>query len=138
MDKLSYRFLLVEDDADDRYIMHQAFEEVGILSDLKMFPSSEELIAYLSRLSSISFPELVILDYNMPAWNGAELALFLKKHPDYQHLNVVLYSTGMSPKIKTELIASGVLECFDKGMEYSEMLQLVRCFVNLLSMKAVS
>lgn len=132
MQKLCYRILLVEDDADDRYIMHQAFEELSFGDEVKMFSSGEELNKYLGLLSPIGFPDLIVLDYNMPALNGAELALYLKKHPSYQHIPIVLYSTGMSPKMQKELLASGVLHCYDKGMEYKEVLQLAASFTNLI------
>ena len=133
MQKLCYRILLVEDDADDRYIMHQAFEELSFTEHLKMFSSGEELNAYLGRLSPSGFPELIVLDYNMPALNGAELALSLKKHPQFSSIPVVLYSTGMSPKMQEELKKAGVLECFEKGMEYRQILKLAETLTKLVS-----
>jgi CheY-like chemotaxis protein len=132
MSKQCYRILLVEDDADDRYIMHQAFEELSFTDEVKMFAAGEELNAYLSRLSPTAFPDLIVLDYNMPALNGAELAHALKKDPVLRTIPVVLYSTGMSPKMQRDLMASGVLYCYEKGMEYGEVLQLARSFTNLV------
>ncbi|MDB5251427.1 MAG: response regulator [Flaviaesturariibacter sp.] len=132
MQKQCYRILLVEDDADDRYIMHQAFEELSFTDEVKMFSAGEELNAYLSRLSPNAFPDLIVLDYNMPALNGAELALALKKDAVFRTIPVVLYSTGMSPKMKRDLVESGVLYCYEKGMEYREVLELARSFTNLV------
>ncbi|MCW3072962.1 MAG: response regulator [Flaviaesturariibacter sp.] len=132
MQRLCYRILLVEDDADDRYIMHQAFEELGFAEEVKMFSSGEELNKYLGQLGDSGFPELIVLDYNMPALNGAELALSLKKHPILKAIPVVLYSTGMNPKMKDELLKAGVLHCFEKGMEYNDVLKLVMAFKELI------
>jgi CheY-like chemotaxis protein len=132
MQKLCYRILLVEDDADDRYIMHQAFNELGFDDDVKMFSSGEELNQYLALLSPLAFPELIVLDYNMPALNGAELAMQLKKHNDFRHIPVVLYSTGMSPRMQNELVSSGVLRCYNKGMEYSDVLKLAAEFTGIV------
>jgi CheY-like chemotaxis protein len=132
MQKLAYRILLVEDDADDRYIMHQAFSELSFDGEVKMFCSGQELFGYLEQLPPQSLPGLFVLDYNMPAINGAELALFLRRHPLYQEIPVVLYSTGMSPKLKQELLQHGVLRCYEKGMEYSEVLQMARSLVQLV------
>ena len=136
MQKLCYRILLVEDDADDRYIMHQAFEELAFTEDVKMFSSGEELNAYMGHLSSSAFPELIVLDYNMPALNGAELALSLKKHPQFSCIPVVLYSTGISPKMQEELKKAGVLDCFEKGMEYRQVLSLAASLTKLVTPKA--
>ena len=132
MQKLCYRILLVEDDADDRYIMHQAFQELDFIDDVKMFSSGDELMSYMNRISPPAFPELIVLDYNMPALNGGELSLWLKKHPDFRHIPVVLYSTGISPRLQQDLLNAGVLECFNKGMEYSDVLALAEKFTRLL------
>lgn len=137
MQKLCYRILLVEDDADDRYIMHQAFHELDFTEEVKMFSSGEELNTYLNHLSPSAFPELIVLDYNMPALNGGELALSLKKNEDFCHIPVVLYSTGISPRMQQELIQAGVMECFNKGMEYSEVLSLAGKFTAIVNQPRV-
>jgi CheY-like chemotaxis protein len=133
MQKLCYRILLVEDDADDRYIMHQAFHELDFTEEVKMFSSGEELNTYLNRLTTSAFPELIVLDYNMPALNGGELALSLKKHAEFCQIPVVVYSTGISPRLQQELIQSGVLECYNKGMEYNEVLALAEKFTSIVN-----
>jgi CheY-like chemotaxis protein len=132
MRKLAYRILLVEDDADDRYIMHQAFSELQFEGEVKMFCSGQELFEYLEHLPPQSYPDLFVLDYNMPAINGAELALYLRQQAAYRHIPVVLYSTGMSPKLQQELLQAGVLRCYEKGMEYGAVLELARGLVELV------
>ncbi|GAB4092192.1 response regulator [Flaviaesturariibacter terrae] len=132
MQKRNYRILLVEDDADDRYIMQQAFSELSIADDVRMFCSGDELLQHLKSLPDTALPELFVLDYNMPAINGAELARYLRAHDPWRAIPVVLYSTGMSPKMQQELLANGVLRCYEKGMEYSEVLELARSLVALL------
>jgi CheY-like chemotaxis protein len=132
MQKLCYRILLVEDDADDRYIMHQAFQELDFSEEVKMLSSGEDLITYLDRLSPSAFPELIVLDYNMPALNGGELALYLKKHPLLNLIPIVVYSTGISPRMQEDLMAAGVIHCYNKGMEYGEVLTLAEEFTRLV------
>jgi CheY-like chemotaxis protein len=136
MQRLAYRILLVEDDADDRYIMHQAFSELQFECDVKMFCSGQELHDYLGHLPSQSLPELFVLDYNMPAINGAELALFLRRQPLFRHIPVVLYSTGMSPRLQQEMLEHGVLRCYEKGMEYEDVLAMARSLVELVKEKS--
>jgi CheY-like chemotaxis protein len=137
MQKLAYRILLVEDDADDRYIMHQAFSELQFENEVKMFCSGQELHDYLDHLPPQSFPDLFVLDYNMPAINGAELALFLRRQAAFRHIPVVLYSTGMSPKLQQEMLEHGVLRCYEKGMEYADVLAMARVLVELVREKSL-
>jgi len=120
------RILLVEDDADDRHIMEQAFQELACDGNIKMFRSGPELLDYLRPLALPALPELIVLDYNMPSLNGAELALQLKAQENLKNVRIVLYSTGMSPRMKEELLEAGILHCFDKGMDYREILDLVQ------------
>ena len=70
----SHSILLVEDDADDRYIMHLAFTELNYAEQVKVFNSGEDILKYLQALPhSELYPSLVVLDYNMPGMNGWEL-----------------------------------------------------------------
>jgi CheY-like chemotaxis protein len=132
MQKRNYRILLVEDDADDRYIMQQAFIELACADDIKMFSSGDELHHYLGQIPTQALPELFVLDYHMPAINGAELALWIIANPLYSYIPVVLYSTGMNPKLRQELLQKGVRQCFEKGMHYQQVLDLVRALVEML------
>ncbi|RYZ23916.1 MAG: response regulator [Chitinophagaceae bacterium] len=132
MQKLANRILLVDDDADDRYIMHQAFTELHFENEVKMFCSGSDLLGYLEQLPRQSYPDLLVLDFNMPAINGAELALYLRRQESYRDIPVVLYSTGMSPKMQKDLLAAGVLRCYEKGMEYGNVLELAKSLVELV------
>jgi CheY-like chemotaxis protein len=119
--------VLVEDDADDRFMMHQAFQDVHFADHVQFFSSSDIFLSHISQLQDKSaFPSLIVLDFNMPVINGGELLLHLKKHEKLKHIPVVLYSTGMRPILKDTLLASGASECFEKGMEYQELLRLAK------------
>jgi CheY-like chemotaxis protein len=133
MQKLCYKILLVEDDADDRYIMRQAFHELDFSDEVKIFASGEDLLTYLERLSSSAFPDLIVLDYNMPALNGGELSLYLKKHPPYHNISIAVYSTGISPKMQDQLMAAGVLKCYSKGLEYGDVQTLAKEFKSIVA-----
>ncbi|HEY0039910.1 MAG TPA: response regulator [Flavisolibacter sp.] len=120
----SHRILLVEDDADDRYIMHLAFTELAYTDQVKVFNCGEDILKYLQNLPhSDLYPSLLVIDYNMPGMNGGELLMRLKMDDLLQDIPIAMYSTGMrnmEPKLKT----MGADYCFEKGHQIAEVYAL--------------
>lgn len=119
-----HSILLVEDDADDRYIMHLAFTELNFSDKVKVFNSGEDLLNYLHRLPQVSlYPSLVVLDYNMPGMNGGEVLMRLKRDGDLYAIPVAMYSTGMHT-LEAGLLDLGAAYCFEKGCRISDVYTL--------------
>src|SRR5947209_17025698 len=112
-----HKILFVEDDVDDRYVMHQAFVALGCDEQVKMFSNGEDFFKYLYNLpSEVSYPSLIVLDYNIPGLNGAELLTKLKNDPALSVIPVVVYSTSMKPLLSEALKIRGAVDCFEKGV----------------------
>lgn len=120
----SHRILLVEDDADDRYIMHLAFTELCYADQVKAFNSGEDILRYLNNLPHYYlYPSLIVLDYNMPGMNGGEVLMRLKMDDGLRDIPVAMYSTGMRT-IEAKLRTMGAAYCFEKGHQISEVVTL--------------
>ena len=129
MNSQGHQILLVEDDVDDRFIMHHSFSELKWAEKVKMFSAVEDLLSYLHNLPDESYyPALIVLDFNMPGMNGAEALRYLKNNRELQHIPLVVYSTSMKPVLSEALKIGGALDCFEKGMGAGDYLELARTF----------
>lgn len=90
--------LVAEDDSDDRFLLKTAFVEMGDAEVLTFVENGVEVLEYLSAIerdgdSEDSYPEIIMLDLNMPKKSGKEVLSELKAHPRFKKIPVVIYTT---------------------------------------------
>lgn len=126
-----YDILIVDDDADDRMILGEAFAELRCLDRVTMYNSGDYFLKELDELKNLSpLPLLIVLDYNLPGINGAELLQIIKKDTILGAVPVVMYSTGMSRTLQTECLNAGAVKCFEKGNTYDQLICFARQLCN--------
>ncbi|HEX8314658.1 MAG TPA: response regulator [Flavisolibacter sp.] len=131
----SHRILLVEDDADDRYIMHLAFTELAYTEQVKVFNCGEDILKYLHNLPDAAlYPSLLVIDYNMPGMNGGELLMRLKMDDSLREVPVAMYSTGMR-NLEQKLKTLGAEYCFEKGHQIGEVYALAEKLKSIVENK---
>ena len=92
--------LMADDDADDRLLTKEAFEESRLVNDLRFVENGVELLEYLQRRgkyadpSSSPRPGLILLDLNMPKMDGREALKLIKSDPKLKHIRVVILTTS--------------------------------------------
>jgi two-component system response regulator len=91
---------MADDDADDRELTREAFEENQIAHELRFVEDGEELLDYLhhrgkySDPASSPRPSLILLDLNMPRKDGREALQELKRDPRLRGIRVVIMTTS--------------------------------------------
>jgi two-component system, chemotaxis family, chemotaxis protein CheY len=83
--------LLIEDSRAMRAMVASALQE---FSDIQLVEAEDGLSA-LKLLPSRSF-DLIITDINLPEITGLEVVRFVKEHPKYRHIPVLIISTQRS------------------------------------------
>lgn len=112
--------LLIDDDEDDLEMFSFELKKKGI--SIKTFDSSTKALCYLTFMSDIrDLPSLIIMDYNMPKRNGHQVLREIKDNKSIKDIPVVMYSTSISEVLKTQLLAAGALDCFDKPWTQHEL-----------------
>ena len=96
--------LMADDDAEDRQLTKEAFEENCLSNDLRFVENGEEMLDYLNRRGKFSDPKtsprpgLILLDLNMPRMDGREALREMKARTTIVAMygNIDRYCEGMS------------------------------------------
>ncbi|OBK19589.1 response regulator [Mycobacterium asiaticum] len=89
--------LLVEDDPGDELITREAFEQNKLKNRLHVAHDGEEGLNYLYRRGSYEHaprPDLILLDLNLPKYDGRQLLEKIKSDPDLCRIPVVVLTTS--------------------------------------------
>jgi CheY-like chemotaxis protein len=120
MNGLPFEILVVDDDADDRFFMDEAFKKVGYEAEVKKFISGEALLRYLEQIGPSVYPSLIVLDDKLLGTGAKNTLSHLKTNPAYQHIPVIIYSGSVLPSRKEKLLAMGAYNYIEKGMTMSD------------------
>lgn len=120
------KVLLAEDDKDDQNLFYDFLHE---RKDIVIMPAVEngvELVDFLNKIANKEhFPDLIILDQNMPKRNGLQTLKLLKENDSYANIPIMVYSTYTDQqliKMSLELGASAVMSKPLTKEGYDEML----------------
>ncbi|MBV9513804.1 MAG: response regulator [Mycobacteriaceae bacterium] len=89
--------LLVEDDAGDELITREALADNRINTSLHVAHDGQEGLDFLyrrGRFADAPRPGLILLDLNLPKYDGRQLLERIKSDPDLWHIPVVVLTTS--------------------------------------------
>ena len=124
--------LMADDDADDRALTREAFEEAKLANDLRFVEDGQELLDYLHRRGKYTdpatspLPGLILLDLNMPRMDGREALKEIKADPRFRTIRIVIMTTS---KAETDIIRSYNLSAasyITKPVTFESLVDVVR------------
>ena len=90
--------LLVEDNKIDARLTRHAIEQISDWpSTVEVVDDGEKAIQFLLRQRSyaqVGRPDMIILDLNLPKYDGTEVLQVIRKSEDLQHLLVFIFSSS--------------------------------------------
>jgi CheY-like chemotaxis protein len=91
--------LLVEDDAGDELLTREALEDHKIGARLHVARDGEEALDFLYRRgdhADAPAVDLIVLDLNLPKFDGRQVLEQVKSDPELSHVPVVVLTTSSS------------------------------------------
>jgi CheY-like chemotaxis protein len=103
----SSAILLAEDNPDDVLLVRLGFEKAGFDNPVISVPNGEEAIRYLkgeeqyADRNRFPIPRLLLLDLKMPRMGGFDVLTWVRQHPEWRCLPVVVLTTSCyAPDLK--------------------------------------
>lgn len=124
--------LVVEDDANDTFLLKRAFEKNGIDLPVHVCTDGEDAMQYLQGKGRYSdrvkfpFPRVVITDLKMPKASGFDLLEWLLKHPECSLIPRIVLSASAEEKDVTRAYQLGANCYFQKPRSFDELCELVK------------
>ena len=107
------KVFLIEDNDDERQFMKEGFQSSG-LYDVVAEASNGNELNKIFKTASISFPELVIADLNMPGRNGYEVIVDIKTNSAASHIPVIILSGAPAKPFAEKCKSLGACAYFTK------------------------
>ncbi len=124
----SVHILLVEDNDGDIFLTIEALEERRIINKVSVVNDGKEAIDFLEKKGNyqdVEYPDLIVLDINLPKKNGHEVLVHIKSSEILKHIPVIMLTTSSSDlDIKTAY--QNHASCFiTKPVEADDFLKVV-------------
>ncbi|HVF80783.1 MAG TPA: response regulator [Flavisolibacter sp.] len=122
--KEKHRIVIVDDDADDREIIRDAFENYKKEQQYVFLESGDRLLDYLEQSTDANAPSLIMLDLNMPGKDGREILKEIKTDNRFQHIPTIIFTTSSSQRDKQMVYSLGA-NCFiTKPDTFNKLIEL--------------
>lgn len=89
--------LLVEDNEGDIYLTKEAFEEAEIKTDISVVQNGRDALDFVFQrgvFTDAKKPDVILLDINIPIFNGHEVLQQIKADVNLQNIPVIILSTS--------------------------------------------
>jgi CheY-like chemotaxis protein len=124
--------LMADDDADDRLMAKEAFEESHVVNDLHFVEDGVELLEYLRREGDYADsdhsprPDLILLDLNMPRKDGREALKEIKAEPTLRKIPVVVLTTSQAEQDIERSYDIGAAGYISKPVTFEGLVEIVK------------
>lgn len=117
------RILLVDDSDDDIFLVREAFRESGVAHRFNAISDAEEALVYL-RENLHERPDVLLLDINMPRFNGFDVLEWVQADPDLREIPVVMLTTSEQPEDIRRATEGGACAYYRKPVDFRQLREL--------------
>ncbi|MFN3999694.1 response regulator [Algoriphagus sp.] len=120
--------LLVEDNEGDIILTLDAFEESKIKTEISVVRNGQEALDFLfqrAQYTDVQKPDLILLDINIPIYNGHEVLRLIKQNDSTKKIPVIMLTTSSSQKDVNLAYEHHANSYVKKPLEMEEFLEAI-------------
>jgi CheY-like chemotaxis protein len=119
----STNILIVEDDADDSFMLVRQLEKAQIDDHVTVVEDGQKALTFL--LAAKQLPLAIFLDLRLPGMNGLELLEKIRSNPSLQSLPVIIMTGSSDPSDVAECSRLGVTAFLEKPVSLTDFIKTV-------------
>jgi CheY-like chemotaxis protein len=121
--------LYADDDSDDQDMVRELLPEILPHVELIVKDNGEDVIQFINELpADAHLPSLIVLDLNMPGWDGIQTLSIIKRNKQFQHVPVLLFSTTANETDRDRAFLAGAVAFVTKPSRYSDFKTIIESF----------
>jgi CheY-like chemotaxis protein len=124
--KCSHTILIAEDDPDDQELITFAFSKVDPSLKLSIVNNGKEVLDYLFRVPVNHLPCMILLDYNMPELNAAQVTKLLNPDERFNFIPIVILSTSDNPIYIHDCLENGAIDYIKKPDDFKILIKIAK------------
>ena len=120
--------LLIEDNEGDILLTQEAFEECRIKTEISVAKNGQEALDFLfqrGEFSKVKKPDLILLDINLPIFNGHEVLKQIKTDSNLKKIPVIMLTTSSNQKDLDKAYDNHCNSYVKKPLDISEFLDAI-------------
>ena len=106
------KILLIEDDIDDQEFFSDALKDIAPQANLSIASKASDALDMLASLRRLHLPQIIFLDYNLPAMDGLDFLKALRKVDRYKAIPAIILGNALMHQ--EECYALGAIVCIEK------------------------
>ncbi|MRG73076.1 response regulator [Alphaproteobacteria bacterium HT1-32] len=123
--------LMADDDPADILLTRRAFEDAKLNNTLRTVPDGVELLSYLNGEGDYSnrkkhpYPDIVLLDLNMPKMDGRTALEKIRSNPGHRRLPVIILTTSSAESDVLSAYDTGANSYITKPVDFDQLVEAV-------------
>jgi CheY-like chemotaxis protein len=125
-------FLYADDDPDDQEFFKLMVAEIDPAIKVVLVNNGLELLQYLNNVVSTgNLPCCIVLDINMPIWDGIRTLKALKVEEKYMNIPVIMFTTSRSLRDNEVSLMLGAQGFITKPINHKDFTELYHKFAEV-------
>lgn len=121
--------LLIEDDQDDIDLLKEALKDNNVSHSMDVMSDGSLVAPYLG--SCTNYPDVIVLDFNLPKVHGREILKMFRNAPDFTEIPLIILTTSSAREDVEYSINNGATRFMTKPSSVKEIREMVEAITTI-------